>query len=158
MGQFLGLSKEMTQAIFDAGDNFLKLASQANAAGAVIDEATIAKAHEFTTEWNKASALWGAQMKAATLEFLPYINDAIAAARGLMGYISTALQGLGAIKDFALPTDVDTASLAKLQSMYDVASKIYDKLEEGQKLNPIELFSASNMQENWAEVTLANCQ
>ena len=154
MGQFLGLSKEFSQAIFDAGDNFLKMAASANAAGAVIDSATIQKAHEFTTEWNKASALWGAQMKAATLEFLPLINDAIAAARTLMSYVSTALQGLSAVKDFALPPDVDTASLAKLQSMYEVASKIYDKLEQGQKLNPIELFSASNMQEN-GEVTLA---
>ena len=154
MGQFLGLSKEFAQGIYDAGDNFLRLAASANSVGAVIDDATIKKAQQFTTEWNKASAIWAAQMKASALEFLPLINDAIASARTLMQYVATVTQALGAIKDFAFVPDVDTASLSKLQSLEGQISAIYDKMAAGQQLNPIELFRVANIAEN-GEVTLA---
>lgn len=154
MGQFLGLSKEFAQAIYDSGDAFLRLAASANAAGAVIDDATIQKASLFTAEWNKASAIWGAQMKAAVLEFLPLINDAIGAAKSLLTYVGTAVEALSAIKDFAIAPNVDTASLAKLQSLNDEMTKIQAKMEAGQTLNPIEAFRASNAEDAAGNLTL----
>jgi len=154
IGGFLGISKDFAQAIYDAGDNFLRLASTANSVGAVIDDATIAKARKFTSEWNTASAVWGAQMKAATLEFLPLINDAIAAAKRLLEVVGMATSAIGAIKDFAFGVNVDTASLDKLQSTVDQMLVVRDKLAAGDTLNPIELFQASNAQEN-GELTVA---
>jgi hypothetical protein len=148
IGGFLGISKQASQAIFDAGDNFLKLASQANAAGAVIDDATINKAKEFTSEWNKASALWGANMRAALGEFLPLLNDAVNGATKLIGYVGQVFNALSAIKDFAIVPDVDTSSLNKLQSLFDEFFKIQEKLAAGQQLNPIELFRAANIEED----------
>lgn len=148
IGGFLGISKELTQSIFDSGDGFLKLASQANAAGAVIDDETIKKAQAFTTEWNKATAIWGASFKAQLNEFLPLINDAVAGAQKLLGVVKIAADALGSIKDFAIAPNIDTASFSKLNSLLDEYAKIRDKLSSGQTLNPIELFQASNIQQD----------
>ena len=145
IGGFLGLSKELSQSIFDAGDGFLKLASQANAAGAVIDDATIEKAQVFTREWNKATALWGASFKAQLNDFLPLINDAVAAAQKLLSVVKVATDALGSIKDFAFAPNIDTASISKLNGLLDQYTSIRDKLAGGQALNPIELFQASNI-------------
>jgi hypothetical protein len=164
IGGFLGISKQASQAIFDAGDNFLRLASQANAAGAVIDDATINKAKEFTTEWNKASALWGANMRAALGEFLPLLNEAVNGATKLIGYVGQVFTALSAIKEFAIPTDIDTAPLDKLNKRYEDIFAIREKLADNstrkadflgtevdvqtKPLNPIELFQVAGLEEN----------
>jgi len=148
IGGFLGISKQFSQSIFDAGDNFLRLASQANAAGAVIDDATINKAKVFSDEWTKASALFGAKLRAALGDILPLLNDAVNGATTLIGYVSTAFNALSAIKDFAIAPNVDTSGLNKLQSLFDEFSQIRDKLSAGEKLNPIDLFRASNIEED----------
>ena len=153
IGSFLGFSKEFSQELFRAGDGFQQLAKQAESLGAVIDQGTIDKASQFTTEWNKAAAVWGVQMKAAMADWLPLLNDAIQAAQTLIGYVSTVTSALGAIKDFVIAPNIDTASLSKLQSLNDQFENIRDTLERGDKLNPIQLFQASNIAKD-GEVTL----
>lgn len=153
IGSFLGFSKEFSQELFRAGDGFQDLASQANSLGAVIDQNTINKASEFTREWNKASSVWGAQMKASMAEWLPLLNDAVQGALTIIGYVGTVTSALGAIKDFAIAPNVDTASLSKLQSLNEQFEGIRDTLEKGDKLNPIQLFQASNVAKD-GEVTL----
>jgi hypothetical protein len=153
IGSFLGFSKEFSQELFRAGDGFQDLAKQAQALGAVIDGDTIAKASQFTTEWNKAAAVWGVQMKASMAEWLPLLNDAIQTAQTLVGFVSQVTSALSAIKDFAIAPNVDTASLSKLQSLNEQFEGIRDTLERGDKLNPIQLFQASNIAKD-GEVTL----
>lgn len=153
IGSFLGFSKEFSQELFRAGDGFQDLAKQAQALGAVIDGDTIAKASQFTSEWNKAAAVWGVQMKASLAEWLPLLNDAIQGAQAVIGYVGQITSALGAIKDFAIAPNVDTASLSKLQSLNEQFEGIRDSLERGDKLNPIQLFQASNIQQD-GKVTL----
>lgn len=153
IGSFLGFSKEFSQELFRAGDGFQQLAKQAESLGVVIDQGTIDKASQFTTEWNKAAAVWGVQMKASMAEWLPLLNDAIQTAQTLIGYVSTVTSALGAIKDFVIAPNVDTASLSKLKALNEQFEGIRDTLEKGDKLNPIQLFQASNIAKD-GQVTL----
>lgn len=154
IGGFLGFSKQFSQSIFDAGDNFLRLAAQANAAGAVIDDATINKAKVFSDEWTKASALWGASLRAALGEILPLLNQAVNGATTLIQSVSSVFGALSAIKDFAFAPDIDTASLNKLTSLLKQYEDIKSTLQSGTPLNPIQLFEASNIPQIDGKVSL----
>lgn len=154
IGSFLGVSKQFSQSIFDAGDSFLKLASQANAAGAVIDDATINKAKIFSDEWTKASALWGASLRAALGEILPLLNQAVNGATWIIQSVSSVFGALSAIKDFAFAPDIDTASLNKLTSLLKQYEDIKSTLQSGQPLNPIQLFEATNIPQIDGKVSL----
>lgn len=147
VGSFLGFSKEFSQELFRAGDGFQQLASAAQSLGAVIDDETIQKATKFTSEWQKASAVWGVQMKASISEWLPLLNEAIQTARTLIGYVAQVTSALGAVKDFALAPDVDTASLSKLEELNQQYQAIKETLStSGQKgLSTTQLFQASNI-------------
>jgi thymidylate synthase len=166
IGTMLGLSKEFSQQIYDTGDNFLRLAAQANAAGAVIDDATIDKAKTFTSEWQKASALWGAQMRAAIGDILPLLNDAVNGATAVVTAVKNAFSFVSSIKEFALPTDINAASLNQLTDQLKQYEAVRTRLQSGAvgdngpslgKLNPSQLFFASNAQED-GEITVATVQ
>lgn len=134
VGSFLGFSRELSQSLFSAGDNFQQLATQARELGVVIDDQTIGKAQAFTREWEKAAAIWGVSMRASMASWLPLLNDAIGVAQTLIGYVSTVTNALGAVKGFAVQTfggqafDAESASLIDLQKRYDDLSRIRDKL------------------------------
>ncbi|MCP1915697.1 hypothetical protein J2R96_008177 [Bradyrhizobium elkanii] len=153
MGSFLGISKQFSQAIYDTGDNFLRLASEANAAGAVIDDATIDKAKVFSTEWTKATALWSAQIRGALGDMLPLMNDLVNAATTLISYAKTAYGFVAAIKDFAIAPQVDTASLNQLNNLLSQYKDIKDALDAGKALNPTQLFIGSNIQNADHQIT-----
>ncbi|WP_375782935.1 hypothetical protein ACE10Z_23765 [Bradyrhizobium sp. Pha-3] len=53
------------------------LGNQAQAAGAVIDDATIKRASDFDAEWRKSSVQWSLYMKAAFADVLPFLDDLI---------------------------------------------------------------------------------
>jgi hypothetical protein len=53
------------------------LAAEAQAAGAVIDDETIAKATEFDAQWRKSSVEFSTNMKAALSGLLPYVDQLI---------------------------------------------------------------------------------
>jgi hypothetical protein len=153
IGSFLGLSRELSQSIHDAGDNYLKLAAQANAAGAVIDDATIQKAKVFNDEWQKAAALWGANLKAAIGGILPLLNDAVNGAVAVVNAVKSVYGFISAIKDFAFAPNIETASLSQLNSLLTQYQDIKKTLDAGQKLNPIQLFQGSNIQDQNHEIT-----
>lgn len=153
MGSFLGISKQFSQSIYDTGDNFLRLASEANAAGAVIDDATIEKAKIFSTEWTKATALWSAQIRGALGDMLPLMNDLVNAATTLISYAKTAYGFVAAIKDFAIAPQIDTASLNQLNNLLSQYKDIKDALDAGKALNPTQLFIGSNIQNADHQIT-----
>ena len=155
IGSFLGFSREFAQSIKEAGDEYLKLASQANAAGAVIDDATIQKAKKFSDEWTKAAAIWGSQMKAAVGDILPLLNDAVKGAVEVIEAIKSAYGFISAIKDFAIAPNIETASLSKLNALLEQYGDIKKTLDSGQALNPIQLFQGSNIQDANHEITKA---
>lgn len=158
IGTFLGLSRDFSQRIFDAGDNFLRLASSANAAGAVIDDGLIEKAKIFDREWTKASALWGANLRAALGDILPLLNDAVSGATAVINAVKTAYSFISAIKDFAIAPNIETASLNKLNSLLSQYEEIKKTLASGQPLDPIQGFQASNIPNVDGKVTVEEVQ
>jgi hypothetical protein len=158
IGSFLGISREFSQSIFDAGDNFLRLAAQANAAGAVIDDATIDKARIFDREWTKASALWGANLRAALGDILPLLNDAVSGALAVINAVKTAYSFISAIKDFAVAPNIETSSLNKLNSLLSQYEEIKRTLQAGQPLDPIQAFQASNIPAVDGKITVEEVQ
>lgn len=164
VGSFLGFSKDLSQQIFNAGDGFQQLASQAREIGVVIDQQTIDKAQQFTREWDKSAAIWSVSMKASIAEWLPLLNDAIGVAKTLIGIVGTVGSAIGSVKEFIVPTDIDTAPLDKLYQRYETISAIRDKLASQQAttknvlgtevetktnpLNPTELFNVTGIRKN----------
>lgn len=153
IGSFLGFSRQFSQSIKDSGDSFLQLAAQANAAGAVIDDATIDKAKIFTSEWAKASALWGANLRAALGDMLPLLNDAVNGATAVIYAIKTAYSFIQSIKDFAIAPKVDSASLNQLNNILAEYKDIQATLASGKALSPIQLFQGSNIQNSDHQIT-----
>lgn len=66
--QMLGLSQEWVEALRNGSKSFESIASSAEAAGAVIDGATVAKAAEFDRAWKASSAQLGAQFKSTAAD------------------------------------------------------------------------------------------
>ena len=75
--KMLGLSEQWVNALHDGGKAFNDLAASAEAAGAVIDGQTVAKAAAFDEAWKKSSALLGSQFKAVSGDIAGYLDDLI---------------------------------------------------------------------------------
>jgi hypothetical protein len=149
IGSFLGLSRDFSQSLKEAGDKFEDLAAQANAAGAVIDEATVRKAQQFTEEWNKASTIWGNSMKAAIGGILPLLNDAVNGAVKVVDAVKSAYDFAKSIGQFAVstvkPVDFDTQKPAEINAELEKMIGYRDRLKAGGTLNPIENFNVGTL-------------
>lgn len=77
IAQMLGFTKEWIPLLEQGGTAMSGLAAEAQAAGAVIDSATIQKAQDFDAEWRKSSVEFSSYMKAALADLLPYLDDLI---------------------------------------------------------------------------------
>ncbi len=75
--QMLGLSQGWVDALKGGSDAFEKVANSADAAGAVIDRSTIAKAEAFDIAWKKSSALLSSQFKAVTGDIAGWLDGLI---------------------------------------------------------------------------------
>jgi hypothetical protein len=86
--QMLGLSESWVAALRNGSKSFEDIAQSANAAGAVIDGATVAKAAAFDREWKKSSAQLAAQFKSTASDIAGWLDDLIDKANDL---VKTAL-------------------------------------------------------------------
>jgi hypothetical protein len=85
----LGLSEGWVQALRNGSKSFEDIAQGAEAAGAVIDGATVAKAAAFDREWKKSSAQLAAQFKSTAADIAGWLDDLIDKANDL---VKTALE------------------------------------------------------------------
>jgi hypothetical protein len=77
IAQMLGFTKEWIPLLEQGSGAMSQLGTEAQAAGAVIDDATIQKAAAFDAEWRKSSVEFSSYMKAAMAELLPIVDDLI---------------------------------------------------------------------------------
>lgn len=77
IAQMLGFTKEWIPLLEQGAGVMSGLAAQAQAAGAIIDDATIQKASEFDAQWRKSSVEFSFYMKAALSGLLPFFDDII---------------------------------------------------------------------------------
>ncbi|WP_339033772.1 hypothetical protein WHZ78_18410 [Bradyrhizobium symbiodeficiens] len=87
--QMLGLSQSWVEALRNGSKSFEDIAQGAEAAGAIIDGATVAKAAEFDRAWNRSSAQLAAQFKSASADIGGWLDDLIGKANDL---VKTALE------------------------------------------------------------------
>ncbi|WP_128917232.1 hypothetical protein [Bradyrhizobium nanningense] len=87
--QMLGLSESWVEALRNGSKSFEDIAQGANAAGAVIDGATVAKAAEFDRAWKQSSAQLAAQFKSTAADIAGWLDGLIDKANEL---VRTALE------------------------------------------------------------------
>lgn len=88
--QMLGLSEGWVEALRNGSKSFEDIASSADAAGAVIDKRTIAKAAEFDREWKASSAQLGAQFKSTLADVAGYLDGLIEKAQSFVDSLNKA--------------------------------------------------------------------
>ena len=82
--QMLGLSQGWVEALRNGSRSFEELAQSADAAGAVIDGATVAKAAAFDRAWKASSAQLAAQFKSVTADIAGWLDGLIDKANDLV--------------------------------------------------------------------------
>ncbi|WLB04536.1 hypothetical protein [Bradyrhizobium elkanii] len=82
--QMLGLSQGWVEALRNGSQSFEELAQSADAAGAVIDGATVAKAAAFDRAWKQSSAQLAAQFKSVTADIGGWLDGLIDKANDLV--------------------------------------------------------------------------
>ncbi|NYG49874.1 hypothetical protein GGD67_007373 [Bradyrhizobium sp. IAR9] len=82
--QMLGLSESWVEALRNGSRSFEDIAQGAEAAGAVIDGATVAKAAAFDRAWKQSSAQLAAQFKSTAADIGGWLDDLIDKANDLV--------------------------------------------------------------------------
>jgi hypothetical protein len=77
IADMLGFTRQWVPYLEQGANAIGQMATEAQAAGAVIDDETIKKADEFDKAWRRSSTEWSAALKSAALSVLPFIDDLI---------------------------------------------------------------------------------
>lgn len=110
--EMLGLSEGWVRALTSVAGGFDAVASKADAAGTVIDGATVAKAELFERAWQQSTDAWGRQFKAIAGDVAVYLGGLIDQAGDLLQKTLSANgidQGKGDEKFNALMDAIDVA-------------------------------------------------
>ncbi|MCK1322770.1 hypothetical protein IVA94_18085 [Bradyrhizobium sp. 156] len=75
--QMLGLSQDWVEALRNGSKSFEDIAQGAEAAGVIIDGATVAKAAAFDRAWKQSSAQLAAQFKSASSDIAGWLDELI---------------------------------------------------------------------------------
>lgn len=84
IAEMLGFTKEWVPLLQQGAAAMGALGDQAQSAGAIIDDATIKKATDFSAAWQKSSVEWATYMKAAIADLLPGMDDLITRAANFL--------------------------------------------------------------------------
>ncbi|MEH2705229.1 hypothetical protein ABIF21_000018 [Bradyrhizobium elkanii] len=131
--QMLGLSSEWVEALRGGSKAFEDVASSANAAGAVIDAQTIAKAQIFDREWKKSTDQLSYQFKAVTADIAGWLDDLINKAQNLVAEIlkSQNIQpgsGQGKFDAYADALSIAAKDAAGLPQDLEQVDRVLDRL------------------------------
>lgn len=143
IAEMLGFTRQWVPYLEQGAGAMADLASQAKAAGVIIDDATIRKAAEFDSEWRKSTITAQANLKAMFLDVLPYIDDLILRAdkfvttlknRGFDGVVHDvargALTAAGIDPDATHKIELAPEVINGWGAVADKAGEIYDKLKQ----------------------------
>jgi hypothetical protein len=119
--KMLGLSEAWVNALRGGSKAFEDVAASAEAAGAVIDRSTIAKAEAFDTAWNKSSALLSSQFKAVTGDIAGWLDDLINKGNDWIKTLQAGGGGEGQTKFNALADAIEVARKEALGLAQDAA-------------------------------------
>ncbi len=142
--QMLGLSEGWVAALRNGSKSFEDIAQSAEAAGAVIDGATVAKAAEFDREWKKSSAQLAAQFKSTAADIAGWLDDLIDKANEL---VKTALEAQGlqpgsgqeTFNRWADAADIFQKNLRGLPQDVDQVTRAIENLQKSGKPENLEI-------------------
>lgn len=131
--EMLGLSEGWVRALTEAAGGFQAVAARADAAGAVIDAATVAKAELFERAWQQSTDAWGKQFKAVAGEVAVYLGGLIDQAGDFLAKLAEAngaAPGSGQEKFNALADAADVARKEALGLAQDVdqLTRVIDRM------------------------------
>ncbi|MET4307944.1 hypothetical protein [Bradyrhizobium sp. RT4b] len=131
--EMLGLSEGWVRALHDGGAAFDTLAGKADAAGVVIDGATVAKAELFERAWAQSTDAWGRQFKAVAGDVAVVLSGLIDQASNFLAALAAAngaAPGSGQDKFNALADAADVARKDALGLAQDVdqLTRVIDRM------------------------------
>jgi hypothetical protein len=135
IAQMLGLTQQWVPALEQGAAGFNKIAESAQAAGGIIDSATIAKAQNFDAAWKQSSALLAVQFKSVMGDVAGYLDDLIAKAQSFVEELNKAngsSPGSGQTKFNAIADMMQVASndAAGLAQNLDQVNRVLDYLNQ----------------------------
>lgn len=131
--EMLGLSEGWVRALTSAAGGFDAVAARADAAGVVIDRATVAKAELFERAWQQSTDAWGKQFKAVAGDVAVALSGLIDQAGDLLAQLAAAngaAPGSGQDKFNALADAADVARKDALGLTQDVdqLTRVIDRM------------------------------
>lgn len=144
--QMLGLSEQWVEALRNGSAAFEGVAADADRAGAIIDDATVAKAALFDKAWNQSSANLALQFKSVTADIAIWLDGLIDKANEL---VTAALAsqdikpGSGQEKFNALADAADMLQkdLRGLPQDVDQVTRAIEKLQKSGKPENLEIIA-----------------
>ncbi|PDT68575.1 hypothetical protein CO683_15315 [Bradyrhizobium ottawaense] len=144
--QMLGLSESWVEAIRNGSKSFEDIAQSADAAGVIIDGATVAKAAAFDRAWKQSSAQLAAQFKSVSSDIGGWLDDLIDKANDL---VKTALasqniqsgSGQSLFDRYADAADIFQKNLRGATQDVDQVTRAIDAMNKSGKGDP-EIVSA----------------
>ncbi|MCK1595653.1 hypothetical protein [Bradyrhizobium sp. 164] len=145
--QMLGLSESWVEALRNGSKSFEDIAQGAEAAGAVIDGATVAKAAAFDRAWKQFSAQLAAQFKSTAADIGGWLDDLIDKANDL---VKTALasqniqpgSGQDVFNRWADAADIFQKDLRGLPQDVDQVTRAIEHLNASGKPENLEIAAA----------------
>ncbi|UPJ69863.1 hypothetical protein [Bradyrhizobium sp. 187] len=144
--QMLGLSESWVEALRNGSKSFEDIAQGAEAAGVIIDGATVAKAAAFDRAWKQSSAQLAAQFKSASSDIAGWLDELIDKANDL---VRTALasqniqagSGQSLFNRYADAADIFQKNLRGAAQDVDQVTRAIDAMNKSGKGDP-EIVSA----------------
>jgi hypothetical protein len=133
----VGVSASWIPFLKEGADQFAAQKQAAADLGVIIDDATIAKAQQFNSQWKQAVATWDLQFKASLASILPLLTQAATLASSILNGIGSVTGSVG-----RWLTPDDEKSKAQLNDQIDDAFRLRDAL---QQLGQIDQNSLSGM-------------
>lgn len=133
--EMLGLSEGWVRALTEVAGGFQSIAAKADAAGVVIDAATVAKAELFERAWQQSTDAWGKQFKAVAGEVSVALSALIDQAGDFLAKLAAAngaAPGSGQDKFNALADAADVARKEALGLAQDVdqLTRVIDRMSK----------------------------
>lgn len=139
--EMLGLSEGWVRALHDGSAAFGAIANKAEAAGAVIDGATVAKAELFERAWQQSTDAWGRQFKAVAGDIAVALGGLVDQAGDLLSKALAAgnvQAGSGQDKFNALADAADLVrkDIQGLPQDLDQIDRVLERLRNKQGVDP----------------------
>jgi len=139
--QMLGLSESWVEALRNGGAAFEDVAANADKAGAIIDDATVAKAALFDKAWNQSTNNLAAQFKSVAADIGGWLDGLIDKANEL-ATAALAAQGVGAgtgqekFDAYADALDIVRKDMQGVAQDADQVTRVIERMKNSGKGDP----------------------